>query len=151
MEKESIKNEETPISSQEIAEVKKYHDKVEEERSPSHRAPLIAMVAVATACIVGIISFLVYYFFPLQKMYFTVTLVLGLTIGFIFVVLFSKRILKKKNTGLMAIPLYETKGTPLTTLTPNVNDDEGAPSYSINVQAPEHQSKKEEPTVVASA
>jgi hypothetical protein len=151
MEKESIKNEETPISSQEIAEVKKYHDKVEEERSPSHRAPLIAMVAVATACVVGIISFLVYYFFPLQKMYFTVTLVLGLTIGFIFVVLFSKRILKKKNTGLMAIPLYEAKGTPLTTLTPNVNDDEGAPSYSINVQAPEHESKKEEPTVVASA
>ena len=149
MEKEQIKNEETPISSQEIAEVKNYYDKVEEERSPSHKAPLITMVSIATACIVGIVSFLVYYFFPHKMTYFVSTLVLGIAVGFIFVFLFSKRILKKKNTGLMTIPLYEAKETPLTTLTPNVDDDEGAPSYSINVQAPEYQNKKE-PTVIAS-
>lgn len=148
MEKETAKNEETPISSQEIAEVKKYHDKVEEERSPSHKAPTIVMVSLAVACVVVIISFLVYYLFPQKKMYFVITLVLGLLIGVIFVIFLSKRILKKKNTGLMTIPLYEAKDTPLTTLTPNVDDDYGAPTYSINVQAPESQSEKKEPTIL---
>lgn len=136
MEKEPLNNNETPISSQEIADVKKFHDKVEEERSPSHTAPVVVLVSLGVACIVGIVSFLVYYFYPKQKSYFAITLFFGILLGVLFVILISKKILKKKKTGLMTIPLYEAKDTPLTTLTPSITDEEGAPSYSINVEAP---------------